>query len=143
MNEAKIFLMQVKLYDTKINAKLEELHHLKDMVIKITPTLSDTQGGGSGSQDKLGDAIAKIMDLEAEIDQSVDIFVDEKKAVADVLEKIDNPDQYNVLHSRYVQYKTFEQIACDMHMTYRNVCYIHGKGLNTVTRLMEGVEHGR
>lgn len=138
MTDAKLFLMQVRLYDTKINAKLEELQHLKDMVTKITPTLHDSPGGGHGSQDKLGDAVARIVDLEAEIDQSVDLYVDEKRRVHEVLDQVQNTDQYNVLHGRYVQYKTFEQIAFEMHMTYRNICYIHGRALQTVEELLKG-----
>lgn len=136
-NAAKEFLQQVKLCDMHINEKLEELERLKALTTKITSTWkTDVSVSGSGNQDKLGDAIAKIIDLEADINKAVDEFVDKKKEVSMIIEKIQQPDQVAVLYKRYFQFETWEQIACEMHMTYRNVCYIHGRALQTVEGLL-------
>lgn len=143
MADAKRFLQQVKLYDSKINSLLEELDNLKAMVLKITTTLKQDVVSSGGSQDKIGDAIAKIVDLEAEINAVVDGFVNKKKAVNDVLDMVYDSDQYSVLYKRYILYKRWEQIACDMSMTYRNVLYIHGRALQAVDRIMKGAEHGK
>lgn len=138
MIDSKKYLQQIRLYDSHISTKLEELQHLKEMVAKITPTLKDDVVSGGGSQDKLADAVAKIVDLEAEIDRDIDRYVDAKREVSGTLDRLTDPDQVKVLHMRYVQHKTWEQIACDMSMTYRNVCYIHGKGLQAVNEIMKG-----
>lgn len=143
MADAKRFLQQVKLYDSKINSLLEELDNLKAMTLKITTTLKQDVVSSGGNQDKIGDAIAKIVDLEAEINAAIDGFVNKKKAVNDVLDMVYDPDQYAVLYKRYILYKRWEQIACDMTMTYRNVLYIHGRALQTVDRIMKGMEHGK
>ena len=138
-NPAKEFLMQVELCDIHIRNKLDELQHLKDMVLKITSTWKDDiTSGGSGNQDKMGDAVSKIIDLEREVNRAVDNYVDKKKEVNAVLGKIKNPDQVAVLYKRYFQYMTWEQIACEMNYTYRNVCYIHGKALQVVEGLLDG-----
>lgn len=137
MDSPKKYLQQIRLYDSHISTKLEDLQHLKEMVTKITPTLKDNVVSGGGNQDKLGDAIAKIVDLEAEIDRDIDRYVAAKQEISATLDKLTDPDQLQVLHMRYVQYKAWEQIACDMHMTYRNVCYIHGKGLQAVNEIMK------
>jgi len=133
---AKEFLQQVKLCDAHINNKLEELSRLKDMVIHITATWKADVVSGGGTQDKMGDAIAKIIDLEAEINRAVDEYVDKKKQVGATIEQIRDSDQVTVLHKRYFEDLTWEQIACDMHMTYRNVCYIHGRALQAVSDLI-------
>ena len=138
MTDAKRFLQQVKLYDSKINSLLEELDNLKAMVLKITTTLKQDVVSSGGSQDKIGDAIAKIIDLESEINAAVDGFVNKKKAVNDVLDMVYDPDQYAVLYKRYILYKRWEQIACDMSMTYRGVLYIHGRALQTVDAILKG-----
>lgn len=140
MTDVKRYLQQIKLYDSHINTKLDELQHLKEMVTRITPTLKDDVVSGGGSQDKLADAVVKIVDLEAEIDREIDRYVNAKQEISSVLGGIVDPDQLQVLHKRYVQYKTFEQIACDMNMTYRNVCYIHGKALLAVREIMSSAE---
>lgn len=136
-NEAKEYLQQVKMCDVHINNRLEELASLKALATKITSTWSSEPGGGSGNQDKLGDAVAKIVDIQQEINEAVDAFVDKKNEVRELLEGIKNPDQLDVLYKVYFQYQTLEQAACDMGYSYRNVCYIHGKALQEVERLLK------
>jgi hypothetical protein len=143
MADAKRFLQQVKLYDSKINSLLEELDNLKAMVTKITTTLKQDVVSSGGNQDKLGDAVSKIVDLEAEINRAVDCFINRKKAVNDVLDMVYDPEQYAVLYKRYILYKRWEQIACEMSMTYRGVLYVHGRALQTVGAIMKGMEHGK
>ena len=141
MIDSKKYLQQIQLYDSHITTKLEELQHLKGMVLRITPTLKDDVVSRGGTQDKLAEAVAKIVDLEAEINRDIDRYVNAKQEISATLDKLTNPDQLQVLHMRYVQYKTWEQIACDMNMTYRNVCYIHGKGLQAVNEILKAGQH--
>lgn len=137
MTDAKRYLQQIKLYDSHINTKIEEVHHLKAIAMKITPTLKQDVVSGGGSQDKLSEAVAKIVDLEAEIDREIDRYVNAMRNISAMIDTLSDPDQLQVLHKRYVQFKTWEQIACDMNMTYRNVCYIHGKALLAVNEIMK------
>lgn len=138
--DAKSYLKQIKLYDTRIDNKLEELKRLKDMVLRITSTMKDEVVSSSGNQDKFGDTMAKIVDLQTEINEVVDEYVDLKKAISDVIYKVPDADALAVLCKRYMQYKTWEQIADEMHMTYRNVCYIHGRALQIVNRMLGNEE---
>lgn len=138
MNNAKAYLRGIRLLDTKINNKLADLAMLRDMRVKITASMSPGLGGSSGEQDKLGDATAKILDLEKEINADIDTLVDMKRAAIAIIDKVTDTDQYDVLHKRYLQYKTWEQIACKLGMTYRNVCYIHSAALQVATEIMEG-----
>ena len=134
--DAKAYLKQIKLYDTHIDNKLEELKRLKDMVLRITSTMKDEVVSSSGNQDKFGDTMAKIVDLQDEINKTVDEYIDLKAGISAVVDLVTDADELAVLCKRYMQYKTWEQIADEMHMTYRNVCYIHGRALQTVNRLI-------
>lgn len=137
MTDAKRYLQQIRLYDSHINTKIEERDRLKAMATKITPTLKQDVVSGGSSQDKLSDAVAKIVDLEAEINKEIDRYVDAIRNTSAMIDTLSDPDQLQVLHKRYVQFKTWEQIACDMNMTYRNVCYIHGKALLALNEIMK------
>lgn len=137
MTDAKSYLMQVELYDTHINNKLEELARLKELTRHITSSIKDVPVSGGGNQDKLGSAIAKIVDLENEINDAVDAYIDKRREVGKVLERLGDADQVKVLHKRYFEYKAWEQIACEMNMSFRNVCYIHGRALQTVDTLLK------
>ena len=137
-NDAKAYLQQVKILDTHINSKIEELEMLKAMTTKITSTLKqDMVFGGGGNQDKLGDAVSKIIDLEKEIHEAVDRFVDAKRDAGSVVEKVTNPDQFAVLYKRYFLYERWEQIACELHITFRHATRIHGEALQTVAELLK------
>lgn len=138
MCDAKSFLRKIELLDAHINNRINDLHELKSLVTKITSTISQVCVSGSGNQDKLGDSVAKIVDLQDEINQKIDKYVDLKREVSTLLEQIEDPDQVKVLHKRYFEYKPWEQIACEMNYSYRNVCYIHGKALQAFEALMEG-----
>lgn len=138
MSEAKEYLEKIKWYDVLIDSKLEELATLNSVVKRITPVMNTTGGGGgTGNQDKLGDTIAKIVDLQEEINRDVDIFVDMKREAGKLLRKLENPLHYQILHKRYVLYKTFEQIAADTHYSYRNVTHAHGRALQAFGKVLE------
>lgn len=126
---AKKYLQRIARCDSRINAMLAEVDGLYDMVTKITPTLKQDVVSGGGNQDKIGDAVAKIVDLKDEINREIDRFVDMKREAAAMLDKLENHLYYIILHRRYVQYETLEQIAADMHYTYRWVCILHGRAL--------------
>lgn len=137
MVDAKTYLKQIRLYDAHINTKLEERQHLREKLTSITPTLKDDVVSGGGSQDKLGDAVAKLVDLEDEINQAIDNYVELKKEVNRLIDKIPEPDQLYVIHKRYAEYKSWETIASEMGYTYRWVCAIHGKALLAVENLLK------
>lgn len=137
MCDAKGYLRKIELFDANINNRINDLHELKSLVTKITATISPVCVSGSGNQDKLGDAVAKIVDLQDEINRKIDKYVDLKREISSMLEQIQDPDQVKVLHKRYFEYKPWEQIACEMNYSYRNVCYIHGKALQAFAAVME------
>lgn len=138
--DAKTYLQKIRLYDVQIDNKLEELARLRAMSTKVTSTLSGDVVSGSRSQDKLGNTVAKIMALEADVDRRVDALCDLKHTAMEIIDRLQNPNHIEVLHKRYFQYKSLEQISVDMGYSYRNVCYIHGKALQAMTALMNEME---
>ena len=135
MIDAKHYLMQVELYDTHINNKLEELHRLKTLTTQITANIKPVPVSGSGNKDKLGEAVAKIVDLENEINAAVDAYIDKRREVGRLVERLDDANEVKVLHKRYFEFKPWEQIAIEMNYSYRQTCYIHGRALQAVERL--------
>ena len=140
MRNAKEYLSQIRRYDTMIDSMLDEVDKLYAMVTRITPVLKDDVVSGGGQQDKMGNAVAKIVDLKERINKEVDQLVDLKKEASDLLAKISNPDYYKVLHKRYILFETFEQIAFDMNYTYRGICYMHGRALQAFAKVLEDNE---
>ena len=87
---AKEYLCRIGRCDAKINAMLAEVDGLYAMVTKITPTLKSDVVTGGGNQDKIGGAVAKIVDLKDDINREIDRFVDMKRETAAMLDKLEN-----------------------------------------------------
>lgn len=140
MNEKKVkeYLEEIQLCDKKINNMIEELSRLNALAFKVTSSLKQVAVFGTGTQDKVGDAVARIVDMQRDINDEIDKFCDKKAEVRAIINQVKDPDQLDVLSKRYLLYESLEQIACEMGFTYRNVCYIHGRALQTVAELMKG-----
>lgn len=136
-NPAKRYLQQIRRLDTQINRDIEERHRLKAIATKITPTLKPVVVSGGGTQDKLADAMAKIIDLETEINREIDRLVDVRNAVIATIDKVEDDRLHKVLTKRYVELKTFEQIACEISCSYQWVCKLHGTALQVVEKIIK------
>lgn len=141
MSKAKEYLQKIQYYDTRINAGLEDLQSLEEMVKRITPALKLDVVSFSGSQDKLGETVAKITDLKRLLNEWTDEFVDRKREALELLNKVENTEKkpyFDVLHKRYVCYKSFGDIAAEMKYCERQIHNIHGNALVAFEKLLEG-----
>jgi DNA-directed RNA polymerase specialized sigma subunit len=84
------------------------------------------------------DNSVELVELKKEINAEIDRYVNLQREVNAIINKLDDADQVTVIQKRYFEYKTWEQISCEMRYSYRNVCNIHGKALQAVAALMEG-----
>lgn len=133
---AKEYLSQIRKSDNQINNKLAEISRLREMAMSITSTLKEDVVQTSSNGDKLADTIAKIVDLENEINADVDKLVDTKKEIMSIIDTLEEPF-CDLLYKRYLHYMTWEEIAVAMHYTYQWVCELHGRALLKVKELIE------
>lgn len=110
-SEAQIYLEQVEKLDAKIKNKLIEQRQWRDIALGITANMDGERVQSSGAKDKMASAVDRCVDIEAEIDSLVDKLIDTKKEVIQTIEQLYSPTEYNVLHMRYIQYKTLQEIA--------------------------------
>lgn len=137
MSEAKEYLMSIALLDAKIDARVSEMDDLKDKLLKITPTLSPDKGGGAGgTQDKMAGTMARIVDMQRQINADIDDLIDRKDAALKMLDSMKNPVHMTILHRRYFLHQPFERIATDMNYTYRWVTRLHGRALQDYAKVM-------
>ena len=134
---AQEYLEKIRKLDVQIDCMLTEKDQLKDMTLRITPSMSGSGGSSGGNQDKLGGAVSRIVDKEKEIDAAVDALIDLKQEASSLLSLLDDPAHMKVLHEKYIQYKSFESIAAQMGYTYRGVCYLHGRALQAFGKVLE------
>ena len=132
---AKEYLQQYKLLDSRINAKCEQLERLRELSTKV----SAEQGGGahSGVSDRVGNIVAKICDAEAEINEMIDKLLDLRVEIERAIAAVPDETLRQLLELRYINCKTFEQIAVEMYYTYKWICALHGRALAAVQEYIE------
>lgn len=135
--EAKECLAEIRLLDTQIDCMLSTVDGLRDSLLRITQMPKEDMVTGGSSHDRMSTTIAKIVDLENEINAKVDILVDKKARIVRLLEKVRHPDYLKVLQLRYIEYDTFEEIAAEMHYSYCWICRLHGRALQVVGKLLK------
>lgn len=109
--EAIDFLRQVKKLDLQITNKLIEQRQWHDIALGITANMDGERVQSSGAKDKMASAVERCVDMETEINRLVDNLIEAKKVVIQTIEQLYSPTEYNVLHMRYIQYKSLQEIA--------------------------------
>lgn len=138
MSEAKEYLLSIALLDAKIEARISEMDDLNERLLKITPTLSPDKGGGAGgAQDKMAGTIARIVDMQRQINADIDMLIDRKADALRMLDSMKNPTHMTILHRRYFLHQPFERIATDMKYDYRWVTRLHGRALQDFAKVMQ------
>lgn len=140
---AKEYLSQIRKIDIMINYKQKQLDELQHTADSITANVSSERVQSSGTQDRVGQIVAKIVDLQNEIDQDIDRLVDVKREVMAVVDQLD-PTCIELLTKRYFDFKTWEQIAEEMNYSKQWVCGIvkgrpglHIQALRKVQRIID------
>ena len=135
--DAKTYLSQVKKLDLQIKNKLIEKQQWKDIALGITANMDGERVQSSGAKSKMSDAIEKCIDMEQEIDSLVDKLIDVKKEVIQTIESLDSPYEYDLLHKKYIQFMTFEEMADYYNREYTTITTAHGRALKNVQVILD------
>lgn len=130
---AKEYLGQAYRLDQRINSKLEQVLSLRDLTTKATATMSDMPGGGSRNVYKMQDIIAKIVDLENEINADIDQLVNLKREMVAAIKAVADPECQTLLELRFLCFKTWEQIAVDMNYSIQHIYRLRDKALKMIS----------
>lgn len=126
--QAGQYLRQLKTLDNMINAKLLEKERIRALGENITPSLTErVQGGDIG--DKVAATVIKLVELDKQIQEAIDRMVDLKKEATENINRIQDSRCRIVLSMYYLSNLTFEEIAKNIHYSYRWVLRIHKKGI--------------
>lgn len=91
----------------------------------------------SGNPQKMADAIAEVVEIQKEIDRYIMRLREKKTEIVAVIEQLDNPLHYSVLHKHYVQFKSFVEIAREEHYSYPYILEIHSNALKNVQKILK------
>jgi DNA-directed RNA polymerase specialized sigma subunit len=132
-NQDKIkYLKRYITLDREIDRKLEEVDRWRAKLTRITQVHSTEPRGGGTIYGKTEGILAKIVDLENEIDADIDRLVTVRDSIRMVIESVEEDRERLLLQYRYLDGKTFEWIAVQMHYSWRQIHRLHSKALTNL-----------
>lgn len=132
---AKQYLDQLRVIDTKINQKMEELADLMTAATSTGAIDYSKDRVQTSPQNAQENRICKYVDLDAEINREIDEFVNIKHRVTKEIQEL-NVDYYiKILFKVYVQYKTVKDAANEIGLSYQYVRDLHKKALEAFEEL--------
>lgn len=125
------YLSQYQYLNKEIDRKIESLEFWRNKILNITGTLSDMPKSNKRS-DTIADGIATINDIEKTINQEIDELIELRKEIEDKINAVDDPKLRELLKCRYLDCKSWEEIAYKNNITWRHVYRLHEKALDEI-----------
>ena len=137
--DKKAYLRQYATADAEINDLLRRKEEIMSRLTRITPTYSGMPGGG-GDGDKYTNGVAKIIELEQEMDRRTDDLVDKRREIERCIDATPDAAERRLLKLRYIDDMKWERIALEMSYTQRQVLRIHGNALENLHIVQDVIE---
>ena len=129
---AKEYLGQAYRLDQRINSKLEQVASLNELATKATSTLTGMPKNPNRATSKMADAVAKIVDLQAEINNDIDRLVDLKREIVGVIKTVNNPEYQTLLELRFLCGCKWEEVAIKMGYSIQHTYRMRDRALRKV-----------
>lgn len=130
---AKQWLNRGRKIDEEIDKLIESRVAIMDRLTSITQNY-DSDGSQATKDPHKYD---KLVEFSGMIDERTDQLVAVKKEITAVINQLPDRRQRLVLMSYYIDGKTWEQTAVDLHYSWRQVMRIHGHALYEIKNVIE------
>ena len=127
--KTKDYLSQVSRLNKMINNKLSEISQLRELSVSISAIGNDEKVQTSPNFDKIGTTVAKIDEMETNLDKMIDEYLVKRERIIAQIDTMEEESVYQILFSRYIEKETFEKIATEMEYSWRQIVRLHGKAL--------------
>ena len=123
---SKEYLQEIRKMNDDINKKIMDLHELKIMSKSIPAINNGEKVQSSPNFDKIGTLIAKIDELEREIDRMTDVFVDK-------------PRDKDLIFRKYILFEKNKKISQDYGIKERAVKKAHKIALDRLDEKAQNI----
>lgn len=127
----KEYLSQFLAADRAINYKMEHIAQLRSLAAKVTQTFTDGDHGVH-DDDRLAKVIAKIVDMEREVDADIDRLQEVKAEVSGAISRVSDSRYRDLLELRYINGNTLFDVSEAMSYSYKYARALHAEALKHV-----------
>lgn len=132
--KVEIYLKQGRLLDQKINCNLRRLQEMKAGVCSISSPIihQDKVQQASSGDAPFVKALIRIDEMQEHINREVDQLVDLRTQMDETIRSVDSDKHQLVLIYRYLEGKSWEQIAQNMNAGKSTVKRWHNEAIQMV-----------
>lgn len=134
---AKEYLRQLSRKDARINALIERQQRYRELAARRTAVYRDTPDGGRRCSSSVEEYVARIVDLEREIDRRIDEYMDLTREIEAAIDKVGDDRYRDILRYRYINGWNWERIAQEMHYDVKWLYKMHGRALQKISPPVE------
>ena len=134
----KEYLQQSRHAVERARSALEHLQELQTMATRTTPIYGGEGGGQHQSGDeKLCNAVERIIEAKNRVSDELEMLEATEREVVKTIDSVTDNALNTLLYKRYINGKTFEQIAVEMNYSYYHVVHrLHPEALEAVKMLL-------
>lgn len=136
--QAKQYLKQAFRYNELIKASIEELENLRTISTSIASADPSKEriSGSKNSEPVFVNAVAKIIDLEKQVDEDMVKFLGLKQEIREIINQVKNVNGILVLRYRYLDFMTWECVADKIGYSIKSVHRMHLAALDDVANAL-------
>ena len=131
MNATRFWLGRARGINREIETLLNTKKEARDQLLRITQNY--TKDGAQSTKDP--HKYDRLVELDNLIDQKVDELIQTKAEITEAINKLEDGRQRCVLMSYYVRCKTLEEIAVELHYSYRAIKKYHRAGILEIEKV--------
>jgi len=130
-NRDKIkYLKRYIILNREIDRKLDEVTYWRARLEKLTATYSTQPQGGGSIYSREQEVIAKIVDLEKEIDADIDRLLVARDGIKAVIEVVEDDRERLLLQYRYIDGLPWERVAVSLNYSWQHTHKLHSQALS-------------
>ncbi|MCD8157848.1 MAG: DUF1492 domain-containing protein [Clostridiales bacterium] len=126
---AKEYLGQAYRIDQRIKNKTEQLNSFRELAVNVSSTISDYPSKGTRNVYRLENTIVKIVDMENQIKADIDRLINLKIEITNAIDAVDDENCKELLRLRYLELKSWSEIADEMDYSVPQIYRIKNKAL--------------
>lgn len=135
--DARLYLKEIERYEKVINNKLEELKHLRELAVSFNYNSNSVVVQSSCDADKIGSTVGQIIDKENDLKSIIDEYISKRQERISVIEELRDTVEYDIVHKRYVQLKSLDEIAIELGYSYVWICKKHNSALLNIQKIRQ------
>lgn len=131
---AKEYLNRVRRQNYILKQTEKEMNEVRADILTLRASSLSEHVSGSKNSDT-ADKYIRLEKYMEKVNAEWDKLIDMRNAAKALIHAMPNPAQQAVLYARYINGQRWEDIAIDMHYSWKGIFKLHGQALRVFDRL--------